>query len=176
MKGDSMEFTEVVRTRRSIRSYRPDPIPDDILRKVLDAARFAPSANNVQPWHFMVVKDPAKRRRLAELAADQTFVGEAPVIIICCGRHYVDRYSWIGAHMYLVDCAIAIDHLTLAARNEGLGTCWIGAFDHDGVKKVVSVPAGHDVVMLLPMGYPASKSAFHETKARRSLAEVVSGA
>ncbi|MCG2661107.1 MAG: nitroreductase family protein [Kiritimatiellae bacterium] len=169
-----MDFTEVVKTRRSVRSYRSDPIPEDVLRRVLDGARMAPSANNIQPWHFLVVKDAAKRRQLAELAAGQMFVAEAPVVIVCCGRRYEDRYSWIRSNMYLVDCSIAIDHLTLAARNEGLGTCWIGAFDHDGVRKAVQVPSGYDVIMLLPIGYPASKTAFRETGGRRGLREIVS--
>jgi nitroreductase len=146
-----------------------------VLERVLETTRMAPSANNVQPWHFIVVKDAAKRRQLAELAAGQTFVGEPPVVLICCGRRYVDQWSWLGPHMYLVDCAIAIDHLTLAARNEGLGACWIGAFDHEGVKKAVPIPPGHDVVMLIPLGYPASRSAFHETRSRRALRETVSG-
>jgi len=169
-----MDFTTVVRTRRSVRSYKPDPIPEDALRRVLEAARMAPSANNVQPWHFIVVRDAAKRRELAKLAAGQSFVGEAPVVIVCCGKRYKDRYSWLGDSMYLVDCTIAIDHLTLAARNEGLGTCWIGAFDHEGVKQAAPVPAGHDVVMLMPVGYPASQKAFGETGSRHSLASVVS--
>jgi len=77
--------------------------------------------------------------------------------------------------MYLVDCAIAIDHLTLATRNEGLGTCWIGAFDHDGVKRVVKVPAGYDVIMLVPIGYPASAKAFRDSASRHSLQTIVSG-
>ena len=168
-----MEFTTVLRTRRSVRGYKADPVPDEILGRVLEGARMAPSANNVQPWHFVVVRDAAKRRELAELAAGQSFVGEAPVVIVCCGKRYTDRYSWIHDNMYLVDCAIAIDHLTLAARNEGLGTCWIGAFDHDGVKRAVDVPAGYDVLMLIPVGFPARQSAFRETESRKSLNEIV---
>jgi len=170
-----MDFTTVVKTRRSVRSYRPDPIPDDVLRRVLDAARVAPSANNVQPWHFIVVRDAGKRKELASLAAGQSFVGEASVVIVCCGKRYMDRYSWLGDSMYLVDCTIAIDHLTLAARNEDLGTCWIGAFDHEGVKRAVQVPTGYDVIMLMPVGYLASPGAFRETSSRRPLEAVVSG-
>jgi len=170
-----MDFTTVFKTRRSVRSYKPDPIPDDTLRRVLDCARLAPSACNVQPWHFIVARDAAKRRQLAEAAAGQSFVGEAPVVIVCCGKQYAERYSWIGDNMYLVDCAIAIDHLTLAARNEGLGTCWIGAFNHEGVKRAVKVPAGYDVIMLVPIGYPASPNAFREDASRHSPQSIVSG-
>jgi nitroreductase len=170
-----MEFLEVVQTRRSVRAYKPDPIRIDVLRRVFDAARAAPSANNEQPWLFLLIKDAAQRRRLAELAADQMFIAEAPVVVVCCGRRYVDRWSWIGPHMYLVDCAIAMDHLTLAARDAGLGTCWIGAFDHEAIKQAVPVPPGHDVVMLTPLGYPAARDAFHESRTRRPLSDIAPG-
>ena len=170
-----MEFNEVVKTRRSVRSYRPDPIPEEALKRVLNCARMAPSANNVQPWHFVVVKDRAKREKIAQLAAGQSFVGEAPAVIVCCGKRYTDRYSWISGNMYLVDCTIAIDHLTLAARNEGLGTCWIGAFDHELMKRAVDIPRGYDIIMLIPMGYPASGSAFCETASRQALERIASG-
>jgi nitroreductase len=172
---DAMEFSEVVGTRRSVRAYKPDPVPDEVLRRVLDGARMAPSANNLQPWHFIVVRDQTTRRNLADLAAGQTFVGQAPVIIVCCGKRYTDRYSWLRENMYLVDCTIAIDHLTLAARNERLGTCWIGAFDHERVKEAAKVPDGYDVIMLMPVGYPASPGAFRGTTSRRALEEIVSG-
>ncbi|MBN1673404.1 MAG: nitroreductase family protein [Kiritimatiellae bacterium] len=171
-----MEFTEVVKTRRSVRSYKPDPIPDAVLARVLEAARMAPSANNVQPWHFVIVTDAARRARLGKLASGQTFVGEAPVVVVCCGKRYRDHYSWLADNMYVVDCTIAIDHLTLAARNEGLGTCWIGAFDHEGVKGAVPVPKGHDVLMLTPLGYPASSRAFRETSARKPLRDITTQA
>jgi len=170
-----MDFLEVVRTRRSVRAYKSQEVPPEVLDRVLDCARLAPSANNVQPWRFHIVREPALRRELAQAAADQMFIAEAPVVIVCCGRRYVDRWSWLGPHMYLVDCAIAFDHLTLAARNEGLGTCWIGAFDHERVRKLLRVPAEEDVIMLTPLGYPAAANAFHETKARRPFAEVVRG-
>jgi nitroreductase len=170
-----MDFMTVVKTRRSVRAYKADVIPDDVLCRVLEGARMAPSANNLQPWHFIVVRDAGVRRQLAALAADQSFVGEAPVVIACCGKRYTDRYSWIRDNMYLVDCTIAIDHLTLAARNEGLGTCWIGAFDHEGVKRLVKAAAGYDVIMLMPIGYPASPNAFRETRSRHSLQSIVSG-
>lgn len=122
---------------------------------------------------FVVVKDASSRHRLGELAAGQSFVGQAPVVIACCGKRYVDRYSWLGERMYIVDVTIAIDHLTLAARNEGLGTCWIGAFDHDGVKNLLGLSDGYDVIMLIPLGYPSSDSAFHETGNRIPLEKMV---
>jgi len=168
-----MDFREVIETRRSVRSYSDKPVPDDALQRVLDAARLAPSANNTQPWEYIVVRDENLRKQIATHSFNQTFIAEAPVIILCCGRRYHDPYSWIADNMYIVDCTISFDHLTLAARNEGLGTCWIGAFDNDALKKLLNVPDDYDIIMLTPLGYPASASAFRKTASRRPLEEIV---
>ena len=168
-----MDFYDVIQTRRSVRSYKGDPIPADVLRRVLDAAHLAPSANNIQPWTFIVVKDAAMRKKIAEVSFAQSFIAEAPVVIVCCGRRYHDSYSWIADNMYIVDVTIAVDHLTLAARNEGLGTCWIGAFDRDAVKRLLNIPKDHDPVMLTPVGYPASPGAFRATTLRKPMSEIV---
>lgn len=168
-----MEFEEVVRTRRSVRSYSDQALSDEAVERVLTLATRAPSANNVQPWRFIVVRDQAKREEIAEISFQQSFIAEAPVVIVCCGQEYHDSYSWIADNMYLVDVTIAIDHLTLAARDEGLGTCWIGAFDHDRLKAILNVPDGVDIVALTPLGCPASPSAFTDRTHRKSLSEVV---
>lgn len=168
-----MEFNEVVYTRRSVRAYRADPVPETALRRILDSARLAPSANNTQPWHFYVVRKDNLKLQIAKLAYGQMFIAEAPLVIVCCGKPYTDRYSWIGNKMYLIDCTIAFDHLTLAARNEGLGTCWIGAFDHEDIKEKLKIPEGLDVIMLTPLGYPSSENAFHETQNRRPLERIM---
>lgn len=168
-----MEFDEVIETRRSVRSYRSDPIPDDVLERVLKGAQCAPSANNVQPWRYIVVKDEKTRKKIADISFSQAFIGEAPVVVVCCAKNYHDSYSWIADHMFLVDSTISFDHLTLAARNEGLGTCWIGAFDHPQLKELLDVPAGYDIVVLTPLGYPKSSSAFKPTKNRKPLSEIV---
>ena len=164
-----MEFYEVVRTRRSVRGYVDRDVPPDVFARVLDAARLAPSANNKQPWHLVVVREAARRAQLATLCADQTFVREAPVVVVFAGTRYVDPYGWIGENMFLVDVTIAVDHFTLAARAEGLGTCWVGAFDKAGVAKFCGLPQGIEPIMVVPLGYPVSKSAFRETSSRKSL-------
>jgi len=169
-----MDFDTVIRTRRSVRSFASTEVPDDVLDRVLDAARSAPSANNKQPWHFVVVKDRSIRKQLAEAAAGQMFIAKAPVVIACCGQKYTDTYSWIGSNMHVVDVTIAVDHLTLAARNEGLGTCWIGAFDHEAVKKPLKVPETHNVVMIVPVGYPTDDALFRPTQNRLPLDQIVS--
>ncbi|MEI8198036.1 MAG: nitroreductase family protein, partial [Phycisphaerae bacterium] len=102
-------------------------------------------------------------------------VAQASVVVVCCGKKYKNPYNWVGDNLYLVDVAIAIDHMTLAARNEGIGSVWIGAFDHEPIKKLLAVPADHDVVMLLPLGYPATEGAFHTTTERLALDQIVFG-
>lgn len=168
-----MEFLKVLQTRRSIRSYSSKSIDTEVLRTVLNAARMAPSANNVQPWRFIVVSDDNKRKAIAKISANQSFIAEAPLVVVCCGKRYVDRWSWLNKNMYILDTAIAIDHLTLAARNEGLGTCWIGAFDHEDLKNLLKVPEGFDILVLTPLGYPARPESFHETSSRKPLDEIV---
>ncbi len=169
-----MDFYEVIKTRRSVRSYKKDDIPEDVLKRVLNAARIAPSGSNRQPWRFIVIKDEQRKKKIAELCHNQSFIAQAPVVIAGCGRniHY-NRGEWMGDYSVLVDVAIAFDHLTLAARAEGLGTCWIGSFDNDAIKNFLGIPADYNVVALTPLGYPASDNAFHETKDRLALEELV---
>ena len=168
-----MDFETVIKTRRSIRSYSDKDVPEEVLERVLYIARMAPSAVNNQPWQFIVIRNKNTRQKIAALANDQDFVADAPVVVVFCGKRYDNPHDWIGHNLYLIDVAIAIDHFTLAARNEGLGTCWIGAFDHQPLKDLLAVPTGHDVVMLVPVGYPESDTAFHLTDDRRALADIV---
>ena len=168
-----MDFAAVIKTRRSVRAYADRPIPEAVLGRVLEAGRLAPSARNRQPWRFIVVKDAATRGQLAQMANSQLFVAQAPVVIVCCGRRYPHRSSWIGDNLYLVDLGIVIEHLALAARNEGLGTCWIGAFQDQPIRKLLDVPADHDLIMLLPVGYPVSEDQFKTTTERLAPAEIV---
>ena len=168
-----MDFTTVITTRRSVRAYADKPVPEDVLDRVLEAARLAPSACNFQPWRFIVVKDAATRSQLAKLAHRQQFMVKAPVVIVCCGKRYPQKYNWIGDNLYLVDLGIAIEHLVLAARNEGLGTCWVGAFHDQPIKKLLDIPADHDVVMMLPVGYPVSEDQFGATTERLAMDQIV---
>ena len=165
-----MDIYEVIRTRRSIRSYSEKPIPEDILLKVLEAARIAPSANNIQPWKFIVVKEKAGREEVALACMGQRFIGEAPVVVVACG---LPTPSKIGgyASSVLVDVAIAMDHLTLAARAEGLGTCWIGAFDNGVIKRLLAIPDDVQVVAVTPLGY--SEGGFRGPGRRNSLSEIL---
>lgn len=164
-----MDVMEAIRKRRSVRSYKQEPVPDEKLTKILEAARLAPSARNSQSWKFVVVKDPERRKKLAKAAAGQSFVGEAPVVIaaVALQPEYVMRCQ---VPAYAVDLAIAVDHMTLVAVEEGLGTCWIGAFYQDKVRKILNIPEKYKVVALLPLGFPADEA---REKHRKSLAEIV---
>lgn len=148
-----MDVMEAIRGRRSIRNFMDRPVEEEKLRAVLEAGRLAPSARNLQDWRFIVVRDPATRKRLAEAARNQEFVGQAPVVIAACGTS--DMVMTCGQPAYALDVAIAVDHMTLAAAAEGLGTCWIGAFYEDKVKEILGIPEQIRVVALLPLGYPA---------------------
>lgn len=142
---------------------------DETLNVVLEAGRLAPSARNMQDWKFIVVRDPALRRRLSEAARGQSFVGQAPVVIAACGTS--DLVMTCGQPAYSIDVSIAVDHMTLAAFSLDLGTCWIGAFYEDRVKQILGIPDQVRVVALLPLGYPEEQPA---ARPRKSLSEIVS--
>ena len=148
-----MNVMETIKARRSIRSYKDREIEEDKLQRVLDAGRLAPSANNRQEWRFVVVRDRETRQKLAVGARDQKFVGEAPVVIVACSTE-TEHVMPCGQLSYPIDLAITVDHMTLQAVEEGLGTCWIGAFDEGKVKKILGIPDRVRIVSLLPIGYP----------------------
>jgi len=163
-----MNVHQAIKTRRSIRSYKAEPVPEEKLKKVLEAARLAPSAHNEQEWKFVVVRDAERREQLSE-AAGQGFISEAPVIIVAVALDPEEVMS-SGVPNYAIDLAIAVDHMTLAAVEEGLGTCWVGAFSQEKVKKVLGIPERYKVVVLLPLGFPADKPG---PKSRKNLEEIV---
>jgi nitroreductase len=158
-----MDVYEAIRTRKSVRSYLDRPVADDKLRRILEAVRLAPSASNRQEWRFVVVRDAVKKKRIAEEAAGQPFIAEASVVLACCAETDHHRMK-CGLECHPIDAAIAIDHLTLAAVAEGLGTCWIGAFDQAVVKEILGIPEEVVVVELLPLGYPRDPSAVEKRR------------
>ena len=149
-----MEVIEVIRNRRSVRSYTNKPVEREKIERMLEAARLAPSASNRQEWRFVVITDPQRRAALAKAATEQQFVAQAPVVIAACAETdgHVMR---CGQPCYPIDVAIAIDHMTLQATAEGLGTCWIGAFYEEPTREILGIPKEIRVVELLTVGYPA---------------------
>lgn len=170
-----MDFYTVIHTRRSVRSFTKDQIPSTALHRVLRAVQIAPSGSNRQPWKFILVRDEGLKQNLATLCGDQTFIAEAPLIIVACGYALpINRGGYMGEMSMLLDVAIAFTQLILAARAEGLGTCWIGAFDNTAVKKLLEIPAGYEVVAVTPLGYPSDVNAFIESTNRKNVSEIVS--
>ena len=164
-----MDLYEAIRRRCSIRSYRDQAVEEDKLLRVLEAGRLAPSAQNLQEYRFVVVREAALRNALAQ-AAGQPFLAKAPVIIAVVS-FAPDRLMHCGIPAGPVDCAIAIDHMALAATAEGLGSCWIGHFDQAACRRLLNVPAGAKIIDMLTMGYPASEGA---AKKRKDVSEIVS--
>ena len=168
-------FHELVAARSSVRRYDPDrPVSDGELAAVLDAARLAPSAENAQPWRFVIVRDPAARERLVEKAFSGIYQRTrrivAPVYLALCGVHgAADLVSRaLGHSSYtLTDCGIAGEHAVLAAVELGLGTCWIGWFDRRRARRALGVPAGVEVVALIALGWPADPARAARTTERR---------
>ena len=165
-----MEVMEAIQKRQSVRAYEPREVEEEKLLRVLEAGRLSPSASNRQERRFVVVKDAGMRKLLSEVAKNQKFVAEAPVVIVACAAVDTDYVMACGQLAYPIDTAIAVDHMTLQAVEEGLGTCWIGAFDEEKVKKILNIPEEVRVVSLLPIGYPADVS---RPKSRMGLDEIV---
>lgn len=158
-----MNVMDAIKKRCSVRSYQDRPIEIEKLGKVLEAARLAPSASNRQEWRFIVVQDKAVRQRLMKAAKNQPFVGEAPTVIACCAK--TDNHIMTcGQACYPIDVAIAIEHMALEATEEGLGTCWVGAFHEDQVKEILGIPKDIRVVELLALGYPANLPSAHKIR------------
>jgi len=162
-----MDLFEVIEKRRSVRSYLPDEIDEKDIQEIFEVVRKAPSAKNLQPWRFIVIDDKAIQKKLVPACRNQAFISEAPLLIVGCANEE-KCFTHMGQYMksFSVDLAIIFDHLTLAARSKGLGTCWIGAFDEKEVKRILQLPKAVRVVALTPLGYPKE---WPEAKPRREL-------
>jgi len=185
-----VEFMDLVRRRRSIRKYKPDHVPEEKLKYVLEAARIAPSWQNRQCWKYIIVTDEALRKKIIERGSappteartpmhrdegrpvrPRDWAAQAPIVIVGCadptksGNKEEKQY-------YLLDMGISMEHLILAAAEQGLGTCWIGGgFDEIVVKEALGIPKEIRVVALTPLGYPDEVT---EPKPRKTLEEITS--
>jgi nitroreductase len=158
-----MNVMDAIKARKSVRSYLEKPIEEEKLTSVLEAGRLAPSASNRQEWRFIIVRDETKRKKVSDAASRQGFVGDAPAIIVACAE--TDEHVMMcGQQCYPIDVAIALDHITLAAVEKGLGTCWIGAFEEGQVREILGIPNEIRVVGLMPIGYPADPSLKEKTR------------
>lgn len=168
-----MDVFEAIKGRRSIRAYTREEVSEKDVERLIEAARWAPSAGNIQPWEFVIVTKDEIKRRLAAAALHQTFIEEAPVVIVVCAN--VARSSWgygsRGANLYcLQDTAAATQNMLLAAYALGLGACWVGAFHEEDVRRVLNIPRGARPVAIIPVGHPAEKP---RARPKRSIREIV---
>ncbi|MCX7705470.1 MAG: nitroreductase family protein [bacterium] len=174
-----MNFLELVRKRQSVRKYRPDPVPVEVLDRCFEAARLAPSACNSQPWQFIAVTDKKLVEKIAEKAFSgiyslNSFVRTAPVIVVVITER--SRYTaclggyFRGTQYNLIDIGIAVEHFILQATEEGLGTCWIGWFNEREIHKILDIPSRRKIDILIAAGYPASDEI--RPKKRRSINEI----
>ncbi|MFH1454058.1 MAG: nitroreductase family protein [Armatimonadota bacterium] len=164
-----MSVLDIIKKRRSVRAYLPDEVSEDKLHNILEAARLAPSARNKQNWKFIVIKDKETKAQVARISGEQMFIADAPVVIaaVSVDPEYNMR---CGIPAHAVDLGIAMEHIALAAAEEGLGSCWIGAFNQDDIKKVLNVPEKYKVVAVMPIGYANDKEV---PKSRKELKDIV---
>jgi len=165
-----MEFQELIEKRYSVRAYKPDPVEDEKLQRVLEAARLAPTAANQQPFQLIVIHTAGREAELKRIYARDWFV-QPPLVICACGvpaRGWTRRQD--GKSYVDVDVAIVMDHLILAAADQGLGTCWVGAFDPDAARQVLGLPDDVEPIAFTPLGYPADEP---DAKKRKALSDLV---
>jgi len=167
-----MEVYDAIKARKSVRSYDEKPVPSEVLERVLEAGQMAPSASNVQPWHFIVVTDQQKRVALSA-GRYAKFLKNTPVVLVGLG----DREA--APEWHVVDVTIALENIVLAATAEGLGSCWIGSFHESEVKAALSIPDRWEVVAMLALGYEKEKmdlarAIVTRIRKRKTLGEIVS--
>jgi nitroreductase len=171
----SMEAGEMIldaiEKRYSVRHYKDQPVEEDKLAEVLEAARLAPSGCNNQPWKLVVVRDRATIHGMVHAIGGQQFVEQAPVLIVACknGEGYNIGHRYDGA---IIDVAIALDHMTLQAASMGLGTCWLGNYDGNEIRAILDIPSENPVVAILALGYP-DDSHPHCPRPRKPLSDIV---
>ena len=170
-----MELEEAINTRRSVRSYSREDVSEDTVTRLLEQANAAPSAGNVQARDFVVVRNKKTGEALADAAFGQSFVAEVPVVVVVCGnqirssKHYGQRGRTL---YYIQDADAAVENLLLAIHNEGLGSCWVGAFDENAVSEILELPEGVRPLAIIPIGVP-SKSAGAGRAGRLKLEKIV---
>ena len=169
-----MEFQELIKYRESVRNYDPGrPVPQDVLGKILEAGRLAPSAANRQPWKFLLVSSPEMLKKVRE-CYNKDWFKNAPHVLVVSGKRedaWVRRYD--GYNSLETDLTIAMDHLILAAANEGVGSCWIAAFEPTVLQNALDLNDDEEVFAITPLGYPDVNYQAKHTKNRKAISEIV---
>ena len=168
-----MDVLTAIKGRRSIRAFQRKIVPEEIVEELIDAARWAPSAGNIQPWEFIIVQKQEIKRRLAEAALEQSFIEEAPVVIVVCADEKCSSigYGTRGRVLYCIqDTAAAIQNILLAACSLGLGACWVGAFKEEEAREILKTPREIRPVAMIPLGYPDESP---PPRKRRNLSQII---
>lgn len=180
-----MDFLKLVSSRESVRNFSPQPIPEELLQQILEAGRMAPSAQNCQPWRYIVFTDPQSIRNLAKqtglIGLSNFFIKDAPCVIVACAD--TSKNVRINSQdYYLVDTAISFQQMILCAHSQGLGSCWMAAFSEKVLSRYLKLPKTWRIVALSPFGFPAAEkglyskalSTFAGSAKRQTLDEMVS--
>jgi nitroreductase len=165
-----MDFYDLVNARYSVRTYTDEAVGEDVIHRILNAARLAPSAANKQPIHYFVVRDEAMRQRLIPDRGGNSMSKAAVALVVCASPDNAWVRSFDGKNHADIDAAIAMEHIVLAATEEGLGTCWICAFDPKVVRQVLSLPHNMEPIAITPLGHTTSEP---QPKNRKNLDELV---
>ncbi len=162
-----MDVFQCIRTRRTIRDFKADPVPDQTLHRILQAARWAPSSSNTQPWHFIVIRNPDTIAELGRICTQGTFIGQAPLVI---------AVVMAESRRPQLDAGRALQQMELVAWSEGLGTCFVGirGEQQDAAKALLNIPEDMELITALPFGYRISRPAGTGTP-RKSMAEITHG-
>ena len=166
-------YTGSCQGRRSIRTFKNRDVPEETIEKLVEAGTWSPSAGNIQPWEFIIVRKPEIKKKLVEAAWGQSFIAEASVVIVVCANtnRSSEGYGDRGVTLYcLQDTAAAIQNVLLVAYSVGLGACWIGAFDEENAREALKIPNGIRPVAILPIGHPAETP---QPRKRRPLDQIV---
>jgi nitroreductase len=168
-----MEVFDAIKGRRSVRAFKKENVSEKAIEMLIEAATWAPSAGNTQPWEFIIIRERETRKRLSKAALNQEFLEEAPVLITVCANEIKSsqRYGTRGTSLYCIqDTAAAIQNIHLMAFSLGLGTCWVGAFDECQVREILHVPEGIRPVAIIPVGYPNEKPV---ARRRQLMSEII---
>jgi nitroreductase len=158
LEEGKLDVFEAIKTRRSIRAFTDQQVADEEVEKLIEAASWAPSAGNIQPWEFIIVRDPKIKHGLCEAALNQVFIEEATVVIVVCADPVRSSkgYGSRGTNLYcLQDTAAATQNILLAAHATGLAACWVGAFNEEAAKRVLDISGELRPIAIIPVGHPA---------------------
>lgn len=168
-----MDVLETIRNRTVVRQFKPDIIPDDILLKILEAARWAPSPFNTQPWEFIIIKDKETLKSIARYARYSGYLENAPMAVAVVVPHLDGKFSWInsiGEPRYAA--AMAVQNMMLAAWELGIGMCWV-SIEREKVSDLLKVPGTHFVLTVIPVGYPETTPPKHDESSRKKLKDMI---